>query len=237
MTEESAADAAGPPAPVMEWSRFVGGWATTHHGFDLRHAGPLAQRWVRCAYHVGGFVLRNGARQASMTATALAAALFVPAFASQGGRWPLIAAALLVLGLVADTAADAIGVMAGRASRLIGFYRTLVDRVAELCWLLAALLLGGSSMLVGTCGALVLVHEYVRLRATVGGMRPAGTNTVGDRPTRAIATLIMLVVAGAAAGVDQDLAAGTTTLLLAVWTLLALFGLVQLLSIVRKTLR
>jgi CDP-diacylglycerol--glycerol-3-phosphate 3-phosphatidyltransferase len=113
----------------------------------------------------------------------------------------------------------------------------MVDRVAELCWLLAALLLGGSPALVGTCGVLVMVHEYVRVRAAAVGMRPAGTATIGDRSTRAITTLVLLVVAGAAAGVDQDLAAGTTTLLLAVWTLLAIFGLMQLLTIIRKALR
>ena len=238
MTEETVADAPALDAPsVMEWPRFVSGWAFTHQGFDLRRAGTLAQAWVRCAYRVGGFVLRLGVREMGMTATALGAALLVPAFAAQGGRWPWVAVLLVAFGLVTDTTAYAIGVLTRRTSRLIGFYRTMVDRVGELCWLLAALLLGGSPALVGVCVLLVMAHEYVRVRAAASGMRPAGTATIGDRSTRAIITLVLLVIAGAAAGVDQDLAAGTTTMLLAVWTLLAIFGLVQLLNIIRKALR
>jgi hypothetical protein len=239
VTEESAADVEDVPgsASAMPWPRFVVRWAASHDGFDLRYAGVLAKVWVRAAYRIGTVAVRIGVTPVALVLAALVAALLVPIWASRGGHWPWLAALLMVLGMLADAVADAVGVLTADDSRLTSVYRTLVDRVSELCWLFAAWLLGGAAALVVACAVLAALHEYVRLRATTAGMRPAGSTTVGDRSTRVAVTLVALVVAAAAAGVDQDLAAGTTTVLLAGWTLLALFGLVQLLDIVRKTLR
>ena len=99
-----------------------------------------------------------------------------------------------------------------------------------------ALLLGAAPVLVLAGVALMAAHEYVRARATVSGLRPAGTSTIGDRTLRIAATLVFLAIAGIAGPAYADLAAGTSTLVLALWVLLALFGFVQLLSIVRKAL-
>ena len=61
--------------------------------------------------------------------------------------------------------------------------------------------------------------------------------TVGERPTRVVVTMVGLLVAGAAGFIEKDLAAGTLTIALAVWALLALFGLGQLFGAVRRSLR
>ena len=53
--------------------------------------------------------------------------------------------------------------------------------------------------------------------------------TVGERPTRVMVTVVGLLRRAAPPGsIEQDLAAGTLTIALAVWALLALFGLGQL---------
>jgi CDP-diacylglycerol--glycerol-3-phosphate 3-phosphatidyltransferase len=179
---------------------------------------------------------RRGATAAALTGTAMLAAVFVPLIAAGGGRWALVAAVFVLAGVFADTVGRAASVLVGRALHREGFYRSLAERLGELCWLLASLLLGASSVVVLACLALIAAHEYVRARATVSGLRPAGTATIGDRALRITATLVFLGIAGIAGPLHADLAAGTSTLVLALWVLLALFGFVQLLSIVRKAL-
>ena len=53
---------------------------------------------------------------------------------------------------------------------------------------------------------------------------------------RVAVTVVGLLVAGAAGFIEKDLAAGTLTIALAVWALLALFGLGQLFGAVRRSL-
>jgi CDP-diacylglycerol--glycerol-3-phosphate 3-phosphatidyltransferase len=164
------------------------------------------------------------------------AAVFVPLMAAGGGRWALLAAVFVLVGVYADAVGRSASVLLGRAVQREAFYRSLAERFSEVCWLLAALLLGAAPVLVLAGVALMAAHEYVRARATVSGLRPAGTSTIGDRTLRITATLVLLAIAGVAGPANADLAAGTSTLVLALWVLLALFGFVQLLSIVRKAL-
>lgn len=224
------------PRAIMDWPRFVQAWSQAYDGFDLRHAGPVARGWTRMAYKCGIWLTRMGVSAAALTATALLAAIFVPLMAAGGGRWALLAMLFVVIGVFADAAGRAASVLLGRAVHREAFYRSLAERFGEVCWLLAAALLGAAMILVLVCVALIAAHEYVRARATVGGMRPAGTATIGDRPLRITSTLTFLAIAGVAGGAYADLAAGTSTLVLALWALLALFGFVQLLSIARKAL-
>lgn len=220
----------------MDWPRFVRAWAYAHDGFDLRHAGHFARWWARVAYRCGSKLIRIGAGPAAVTVTGLVAAVFVPLITAGGGRWPLLAALLVGVGLLAEASSCAVSVLLDRTPSLDGFYRALSERAAELCWLLAAALLGASTVLVVACGILAAVHEYVRSRAIIGGLRAAGTGTIGDRPLRIASTLVLLVLAALLGPVAADLPAGTSTLVLALWALLAIFGLVQLIAVTRKAL-
>jgi hypothetical protein len=230
---ESPAD----PRAIMNWPRFVAAWAAAYDGYDLRHAGPLARWWARLAYKCGIALTRIGGSAAALTGAAVLAALFVPMIAAAGGRWPFLSAILMAAGLLAEAASRALSVLLGGATQRDAFYRSLAERAAELCWLWAAALLGAATILVLACGVLMAAHEYVRARAAAGGMRPAGASTVGDRPLRIASTFAMLLIAGIVAPVAGDLPAGTSTLVLALWALLGLFGFVQLMTAVRKSLR
>lgn len=224
------------PRAIMDWPRFVHAWAKAYDGYDLRHAGTATRWWTRMAYKCGVWTTRRGATAAALTALTMLAAALVPVTATGGGRWSLLAAVFVLVGVYADAVGRAASVLLGRAVHREGFYRSLAERFSEVCWLLAALLLGAAPVLVLAGVALVAAHEYVRARATVSGLRPAGASTVGDRTLRITATLVFLAIAGLAGPANADLAAGTSTLVLALWVLLALFGFVQLLSIVRKAL-
>jgi hypothetical protein len=241
-TDRTATEGDAPPEPavdpraIMDWAKFVDAWAVMNNGFDLRHAGPGQRWWARLAYKCGIALIRIGGTPAAATVGAVLAALFVPLIAAGGGGWPLLAAVLMALGLLAEAASRAVSVLLGGMMRRDAFYRSLAERSAELCWLWAAVALGAATLLILACGVLMTVHEYVRARAMAGGMRPAGTSTVGDRPLRIASTFAMLGIAAVVAPLAGDLPAGTSTLVLALWALLALFGFVQLLAVVRKAL-
>ena len=224
------------PRAVMDWPRFVRAYSHAYDGYDLRHAGTVTQWWARMAYKCGVWVTSRGATAAALTVIVVVAAVFVPVAAAVGGRFALVSGVLVVVGVFADAVGRAASVLLGRAVHREAFYRSLAERLSEVCWLLAALLLGAAWVLVGVCLALMAAHEYVRARATVSGLRPAGAATIGDRTLRVTATLAFLAIAGVAGAANADLAAGTSTLVLALWALLALFGFVQLMSIVRKAL-
>jgi CDP-diacylglycerol--glycerol-3-phosphate 3-phosphatidyltransferase len=68
------------------------------------------------------------------------------------------------------------------------------------------------------------------------GMKEIGSVTVGERPTRVSVALVGLLLAGAGGLIQPEIPAGVMTVVAAVWLLLAIFGLSQLLGAVRKSL-
>jgi hypothetical protein len=217
----------------MSWDEFVAEWSRFFDGYDLRHASAPKRYFMRAIYRLTGVVTPK------LSTTMLISAgcsVIVPLLAWPGGPWPAVAAVMVLLGLAADSTTDALAVRRGRVTRLESFYQTMVQRLAEVSWLLALLLLGALAAPVVICAGLVWAHEYVRARVGNTVMRRTGTSTVGDRPLRVWLVLTALVLAAAVASIDQDMAAGVVTLIVLCWVAFALIGIVQLVSIVRKVL-
>ncbi|WFE29477.1 CDP-alcohol phosphatidyltransferase family protein [Solwaraspora sp. WMMD791] len=221
----------------LNWQDYAVTWARLHGGFDPRTATPVVRYWLRAAHAVADLLGRAGVGPNAVTVAGLVLCAATPVAASRGGYGLLVAAALVLLAAVADTVDGALAVVTGRATRLGYVYDSLADRAGEAFWLLAFWLAGAPGPLVVAAGALSWLHEYLRARAAAAGMREIGAVTMGERPTRVSAALVGLLLAGAAAMIAPDLAAGVLTVVTAVWVLLALFGFSQLLTAVRRTLR
>ncbi|UWZ40657.1 CDP-alcohol phosphatidyltransferase family protein [Dactylosporangium roseum] len=184
---------------------------------------------MHMAYGIGATLVRRGVRDPNaVTAAGLLLSVAVPAVVAAGRPWAFAGAALVLLSAVADTVDGVLAVVAGRASRLGQVYDSAADRVAEACWLVAFVLLGGPVWLAVGCGAVMWLHEYVRARATVAGMTDLGTVTVAERPTR-----VLLAVFGLLAVAVTPHA---VTIVLAVTAALTAAGLIQLIAAVRKAL-
>ncbi len=220
----------------MTWDEFVVGWAGAYGGYDLRYAARSRRRLLAATYRVSRIIARFGVRPASMMVVSVAFAMAVPVIALRGGAWPLAAAACLLAGLGADTLGSGLTVVTAAITRLGGFYQSLVERFSELCWLLALACLGTKPWVTFTMAVLVWAHEYVKARVGAPALSPAAVTTVGDRPTRVWAVLAAFGLAAAAAQLGQDLAAAAVTLVVVSWLALALVGLAQLFSIIRKVL-
>jgi len=217
----------------MSWEEFVAGWALAFDGYNMRHASPARRRWMRAAHRVALVLARCGVRPSATMVLSAAASVAVALCGWRGGGWPIAGALALLAGLGADTLTLSLSVVSGAVTRLRGFYQSLLDRLAEVCWLAAFVALGAHAVLAVVCGALVWAHEYLRARST---LRRAGTSTLGDRPARVWLSLAGLVLAGLIAQLGQDLAAGIVTLIVFSWAALAFVGIGQLLAIIRKVL-
>lgn len=221
----------------LSWDEYAGIWARLHGGFDPRSATPAVEVWLRVSYVLGSWLGRIRVPPTAVTMAGVLLSVWVPVTAVQGPAGPLLAAVFVLLAAVADSVDGAIAVAARRSSRLGYVYDSLADRLGEATWLVAFWLIGAPGLVVSTAGALSWLHEYLRARAVSAGMREIGAVTLGERPTRVGLAVAGLVLAGLTGLIGLDLAAGTVTVVAAVWVLLAAFGLVQLLAAVRRALR
>lgn len=220
----------------LNWDQYAAAWARLHGGFDPRAAAPAVRAWLRFSYHVGYVLGRLRITPTAVTVAGVLLCLGVPLFAVRPGDGPVIAALFVLAAAVADSVDGALAVTTGRTTRLGYVYDSVADRLGEAAWLAAFWLVGAPGALVVAAGGLSWLHEYVRARAVSAGMREIGAVTVGERPTRVCVALLGLLLAGLAGLIDADLTAGTSTMAIAVWVLLAGFGLGQLLAAVRRVL-
>jgi phosphatidylglycerophosphate synthase len=192
--------------------------------------------WLRLAYGVGRVLAAVGVQPGAVTASGVLVSFLVPVVVLFGGPWLLVAAGLVVVSALADSADGAVAVISSQTSRLGAFYDSMADRISEAAWLLALWLLGVPGILVTVCGGLAWLHEYARARAAVSGMTGIGAVTVAERPTRVILVTLALVLGAAASSVSPRLTSGIVTVIVSVWVVLGILGAARLLSSIRLDL-
>jgi CDP-diacylglycerol--glycerol-3-phosphate 3-phosphatidyltransferase len=171
------------------------------------------------------------------TVAGLALSAAVPLAVLPRGPWLFVAAGLVLLSAIADSADGAIAIVTGRTSRIGSFYDSVADRASEAFWLLALWLIGVPGILVAVCGGLAWLHEYARARAATLGLPGVGVVTVAERPTRVVLVVAAFGLGGAAWVVNPYLTPGVATVLVAVWTALGLLGGARFLTVVRALFR
>ena len=193
------------------------GWSRLHHGIDpasvpflpgyLRVVGALARplRWVP-----------------PLVLTALGALFAVDALLLAAAD-PWFAFALVLVSTACDALDGAVAVLADRATRSGAVADKLADRIADTAFALVIWRCGAPWWLAAAAGALSLAHEGVREGAReVRGHGLRARVTVAERPTRVICTALACVAAGVSA------ARWPATVCAAVWVVLAVVGLGQL---------
>jgi phosphatidylglycerophosphate synthase len=219
--------------PTLSWAEYAERWSKLHGGFDPRSASRLVRGWLLLSYRVSRPLARTGTGPNTVTTIGLVLSAGVALAAWPGERWPLLAALLVLVSALADTADGALALSTGKASRLGHVYDSAADRLSEAAWAIALALLGAPAWLAAAAGGVGWLHEYIRARATVAGMADVGTVTIGERPTRIIVVFFTLAVAGALSAY----ASTAVTIGTAVWVVLGGAALVQLAIAVRRALR
>ena len=221
-----------PTAPVADFDAYLELWRPLHGGYDARR-NPWLLGWLRLAHLVGRPLARRGVQPDLLTVWGawLGAAVVVAALA--GGRWPLLGVVLIVVSGLTDTVDGCVAVLTRRATAWGHVLDSMVDRVADLLYVLALVALGATAWLAATTAAAFFLLEYLRARAEAGGMRGIEKVTLGERANRVILPAFGLLGAGLAAG--QAALAGNVALTALAG--LSTIGLVQLLVEVRRRLR
>jgi CDP-diacylglycerol--glycerol-3-phosphate 3-phosphatidyltransferase len=110
--------------------------------------------------------------------------------ATAGGRWPLLAACLVVAVGVLDGLDGAVAEQRGRVRPLGAVVDAMADRLADLLLVAVLVVLGVPPFWGVTIAASVLLHEYLRARAMAAGMPGIGPVSTAERPTRVIAVAV-----------------------------------------------
>lgn len=223
----------------MSWDDYAVTWSGLHGGFDPRTASLVVRGWVLGAYRIGSLLGRKRVAPLTVTVAGLLLCAAVPVLIGvAGGPAGLAAGALLVLlAAAADGLDGAVAVVSGRVTRAGYVYDSVADRVGEAAWLAAFWLAGVPAWLVVAAGAGSWLHEYLRARATNAGMTEIGTVTVGERPTRVAVAVTGLLLAPVAALVATTWTTLVLTTAAAIWLLLQVIGLAQLIAAVHRALR
>jgi phosphatidylglycerophosphate synthase len=220
----------------MTWDEYATAWSALHGGFDPDKASPLVRGWVRLAYRGGSLLGRLRVGPTAVTGAGLLLCLAVPFAALAGPGGLIVAAVVVLLAAFADGLDGAVAVVTGRVSRIGFVYDSMADRLGEVAWLAAFWVAGAPGWLVVAGGAASWLHEYLRARATAGGMPDIGTVTVGERPTRVSVAISGLLIGGVAGLVHGGWDGSVVTLAAAIWLALALIGFAQLITAVRRSL-
>jgi CDP-diacylglycerol--glycerol-3-phosphate 3-phosphatidyltransferase len=227
----SLATARRPTGPIPDRADYLRRWAPLH-GDYLPAETSLAGRWLSLAYAGARPLAARGISPDVMTLWGVLLSAAVPAVAGHGGRWPLLAVAVVVASGLFDNLDGAVAVLAGRTTRWGFVLDSLADRLSDAAYLFPLWMLGAPGPACVAGGGLMALQEYARARAGNAGMGEIGVITIWERPTRVILTAFVLLGCGLLPGRADTLA----TVGAAAWIGLGAIGLTQLLLVVRRIL-
>lgn len=220
-----------PHEPVPDLAGYLRRWAPLHGDYEPSPTS-LAGRWLTLAYVVARPLAARGVSPDALTAWGVLVSATGAAVASAGGRWPLVAVAVVVLAGLLDNLDGAVAILTGRTSRWGYVLDSLADRVSDAAYLLPLWLLGAPGQVCVLGGALMFLQEYARARAGNAGMGEVGVVTIWERPTRVILTAGLLLGCGLLPGSAELIAtAGAVA-----WIVFGVVGCTQLLVVVRRRL-
>jgi archaetidylinositol phosphate synthase len=200
------------------------GWSELHGGVT---ASPVVRLWLAGVQRLAsGPLARVPPDALSVAGVAVAAGAL--AAAAAGGRWPLLAGALVVAAGGLDGRDGAVALGTGRARPLGAVVDAMCDRAGDLLLVALLAVLGAPPAGCAAVAALVLLHEYLRARAQAAGMPGAGAVTVAERPTRIAVAAVAALAAGTWPAGAPLTGWGWGGLCLLLWAVLGLIGFAHL---------
>jgi CDP-diacylglycerol--glycerol-3-phosphate 3-phosphatidyltransferase len=171
-------------------------WSELHGGYDPS-ASRLVGAWLSAVHVPARRLAAAGVPPAALTLLGglLAWAAAVAVLLGRDAGWGFVWAGVLLVALsgIVDSLDGAVAVLEGRTSAAGHVLDPVVDRVAEVAYVVALWWAGAPPAVCVAGGVLALLLEYVRVRAAVAGMRGLGVLTDGERPTRVIVFFMLLL--------------------------------------------
>jgi CDP-diacylglycerol--glycerol-3-phosphate 3-phosphatidyltransferase len=217
---------------VDDLEGYLDRWSRAHGDYDVRSSRPT-MAWLRLVHRLAAPLARRRVAPAWVTVTGGVGAIAVSGVAGLGGRWPLLAAALVVIVALLDGIDGAVAEITDSASAWGRVLDQLVDRIGDLSMVAGLWLLGAPGPLCAAAAVLTIFDESIRGSAAAEGMSEVGLVTIAERPTR----LLIGGLSFAAAGIVPSVAGMITFVGASLWAVLALVATVQLVVNVRRRLR
>lgn len=218
--------------PAMDREEYLRRWAELHGGMEPS-SNRLVAFWLTVVHALARPLVALGASPNAVTTLGLGIVLAAVGAAAAGGPWLVLAGLLVLLSGLADNLDGAVAVMTSRTSRWGYVYDSVVDRIADLLFLLALWLAGAPAWICIVTGGLTFLQEYARARAGAAGMSEIGVVSVWERPSRVLVVGMFLFADGLYGGEVTELAVVGA----AVAGLLAVVGTGQVLVMIRRRLR
>jgi CDP-diacylglycerol--glycerol-3-phosphate 3-phosphatidyltransferase len=168
-----------------------------------------------------------------VTTVGAVGAIAISVVASLGGRWALLAAALVIAVAVLDGIDGAVAELTHTATAWGRILDQLVDRIGDVSMIVGLWALGAPGPLCAAAAVLTLLDEATRGGAAAEGMSEIGLVTIAERPTR----LLIGGISFAAAGAVPSAAILVVTVGAALWAVITLGTTVQLVVNIRRRLR
>ena len=218
-----------PPRPAADER----GWSVLHGGLT---PSALVRVWLHGVQRIARAGPVSRVSPDVLSVAGVAAAGGAVAVASAGARWPLPAAALVLLAGVLDGLDGAVALHTGRARPLGAVVDAVADRIGDLLLVAALGVLGAPPAWCVAAGALTLLHEYVRARAGAAGMPGVCAVTVAERPTRLAIAAVACLGAGTWPAGTPLTGWNWGTVSVALWLVVGVVGLVHLAVGVARTI-
>ncbi len=217
---------------VDDLDAYIDRWSRAHGGYDVRSSRPTLA-WLRLAHGLAAPLARRRIPPTWVTTLGAVGAVALGAVAALGGRWPLLAAVLVVAVALLDGIDGAVAEMTDSATAWGRVLDQLVDRIGDVSMIAGLWALGAPGPLCAAAAVLTLFDESTRGSAAAEGVGEIGLVTIPERPTR----LLIGGIAFAAAGAVPSVAVPVVTVGAALWALLALVATMQLVVNVHRRLR
>jgi CDP-diacylglycerol--glycerol-3-phosphate 3-phosphatidyltransferase len=221
-----------PTSPVPDLDDYLVRWSAAHDGYDAA-ATRFVGGWLKGVYRLARPFARAGVLPNAVTAWTAWLALVVVALTGQGGGWAVVAGVLLVASGLGDALDGAVAVLTGRETAWGYVLDSVVDRINDVLYVVAAWIAGAPAWLAIACGTAFGLLEYMRARAGNAGADHTTVITVGERPQRIICCAIAVGLSGMLPARAADVARHALIVLL----VLSVTGLVQLAFALHRQLR
>ena len=168
----------------MKREEFFSRWSSLHNNAPTT---GIVGGWLRISYRLAQ--LANRLHLTPNGLTLLGLLLSIAAMPH-----PTLALVLVPLSLACDGIDGSLALIQQRQSQLGALFDSLADRVAEACWLYIFYRMGAPLWAAVAMWTLGAIQEYARARITSLGVIDLGVVTPMERPMRASALFIALVI-------------------------------------------
>jgi CDP-diacylglycerol--glycerol-3-phosphate 3-phosphatidyltransferase len=170
----------------MKRDEFFSTWSNLHLGAEV---SGIVKGWLTISYGIARVLNLLRVTPNVLTLSGIlfaAAALFYPT--------TLIALVFLILSLICDGVDGSVAIIGKSHSRLGAIADSIADRITEALWFTALYQWGIAAEICLALFALALTQEYARARMASLGFEQIGVVTIAERPVRASAIAIFMVL-------------------------------------------